>query len=87
MVFGATTKNNTKLLKVIDWICNSGLKHSFQKNLRQAEMEGSSDRLSNASLKLLQRKDETGLLSRLNNNHFEHPAFDLGLFEEAKIIL
>ena len=63
------------------------LTKAFQTNLRQAEMGDSSDPPSNVSLKLLQRKDETELLLRLNNNHFEHPAFGLGLFEEAEIIL
>lgn len=56
-------------------------------NLHLVEMEGSSDPPSNVSLKLLQRKDETVLLLRLSSIHFEHPAFGLDLFEEAKIIL
>ena len=56
-------------------------------NLHLVEMEGSSDPPSNVSLKLLQRKDETVLLLRLNNIHYEHPAFDLDPFEEAEIIL
>ena len=47
-------------------------------------MEGNSDPPSNVSLKQLRKKDETELLLRLNNNHFEHPAFDWGLFEEAE---
>ena len=56
---------------------------TFPLNLHLAEMEGSSDPLSNVSLKLLQRKGETELLLRLNNIHFEHPAFDWDPFEEA----